>query len=175
MTKIFKKIAVYKIRVAIRLGNPWVFSRSRRAARTTWWSMRRTMPCWPTLGCPRCRWTRCFCWRARNNSSWNLKKNCDSMFIDYISCIYIYMYTLYIQYIHHNIYICLWNIYNLYHISNIPSFFGTSMSNILSTSHASALLQEGVGQRGTKSFCGSVAFLAPEILHRKGTTWVIMM
>ena len=28
--------------------------------------------------------------------------------------------------------------------------------------------QEGVGQRGTKSFCGSVAFLAPEILLRKG-------
>jgi len=30
------------------------------------------------------------------------------------------------------------------------------------------LSKEGVGQRGTKSFCGSVAFLAPEILHRKG-------
>ena len=28
--------------------------------------------------------------------------------------------------------------------------------------------EEGVGQRGTKSFCGSVAFLAPEILLRKG-------
>ena len=32
----------------------------------------------------------------------------------------------------------------------------------------SFLSQEGVGQRGTKSFCGSVAFLAPEILLRKG-------
>lgn len=30
------------------------------------------------------------------------------------------------------------------------------------------LSKEGVGQRGTKSFCGSVAFLAPEILLRKG-------
>ncbi|OLQ04829.1 Protein kinase 2 [Symbiodinium microadriaticum] len=30
------------------------------------------------------------------------------------------------------------------------------------------LSKEGVGQRGTRSFCGSVAFLAPEILLRKG-------
>lgn len=30
------------------------------------------------------------------------------------------------------------------------------------------LSKEGVGLRGTKSFCGSVAFLAPEILSRRG-------
>ena len=33
---------------------------------------------------------------------------------------------------------------------------------------ARAAAQEGVTQRGTCSFCGSVAFLAPEILLRKG-------
>ena len=119
--KFSRKIVVYKIRVAIRLDKPMGFSRWQRAARTTWWSMRRTMPCWPTLGCPRCRWKRCFCWRARNNSSWNLKKNCDSIFIDYISCICIH--TIYMQYIHHNIYIYVYKISTIYIIYLIYHLF----------------------------------------------------